>query len=659
MFLRVKNVICLLKGFTLITILSYNLSAQGNRPIASVKQHEGIPALFINDTLYPPFAYMSYLGETKYYKEATSSGIHLFNIPAYLGDRGINSSSGIGPFRKPIWVGKSKLDFSSIIHDFDEILEADPQAKVIIRLHLDPPIWWEKQHPESTVQLPDGSTLRTTFSSLTWKKETAKVFKSCLQWLLASRYSNHLIGIHVAGGFTEEWFYHFKDYFYDLNPVRTKAFQQWLRQKYKTNAALQQAWNSKSLTFETAQPADISGKEHRGEWRNPKQEQNFINTFQFHSETMADNIDYFCKIVKETSNRTLLTGAFYGYHYFVVDPRRGHGALTKLLNCTDLDYLSSPNDYNRVIGEDWAPMLAIRSVQQHGKLWLAENDTRTSITTLLKERAPHLDPERKYESSVWLGPKDMATSVSFLWKNLGRMLSYGYGGWWFDMWGGWFSDPQLLNVLEKGQQWYQQYPPTYNPKMKPQVSVIVDEQLGFWDASYGDLTNHILKNRYSLGKTGAPYDLFLRADFDSATTGFQVVWLMGLLQLTEKERLKIQELQQKGVLVLWTDGAGTYLYDNMQKGTYYKDKFSWSDQELRALWEKAGVHIYSDSGDVLYAGRNWLTIHTVDGGKRTIRLPFPAQIINPINGKQITTGTARFEVNLPAQSTTIYRIVTP
>jgi len=78
---------------------------------------------------------------------------------------------------------------------------------------------------------------------------------------------------------------------------------------------------------------------------------------------MVDNIAYFSKIVKEKSNGNLLTGAFYGYHYFVSDPRRGHGALAKLLECEYLDYLSSPNVYNRVPGEDWPPMAAVQSVQ--------------------------------------------------------------------------------------------------------------------------------------------------------------------------------------------------------------------------------------------------------------------------------------------------------
>jgi beta-galactosidase len=636
---------------------SSGLHAQSaTRSIATVKKHAGVPSLYINDTLAPPFAYMSYLGETQYYKEVAAAGIHLYNIPAYLGDRGINSASGIGPFRAPLWIGKDRFDYSSIIRDFNEILAADPQAKVVIRLHLDPPVWWEKEHPESTALLPDGSTFRTTFSSETWKSETTKVFQTVLQWLLCSRYSSHLIGIHVAGGFTEEWFYHFKDHFYDLNPTRTKAFQQWLKKKYKKEALLQKSWATPQVTFNTAQPADISGKVRRPEWRDSKLEQHYIDTFQFHSETMADNIIHFCQVVKTTSKGKLLTGAFYGYHYFVNDPRRGHGALTKLLTCPELDYLSSPNDYNRVIGEDWPPMVASQSLKLHGKLWLAENDTRTSITTLLKDRAPRANPPgQKYEGGVWAGPPDMETSVSFLWKNLGRMLSQGYGGWWFDMWGGWFSDPQLLAVLQKGQEFYTNYPPVHNPLMDAQVGVIVDEQLTFWDASYGDLSGKILANRYSLGKTGSPYDLLLRADLDR-TDQYKVIWLMGFLQLTEKEQQKVKEWQKKGVLVLWTNGNGTQVFDSSAQPTHLADKLRWSESELRELWKKSGVHCYSESGDVLYAGRNWISIHTVEGGKRTIKLPFSANIINPVTNNSIETNTTSFEVDLAPNTTTLYTI---
>ncbi len=388
-----------LKIIATILVLVFQFSCQSKiDTYTKVEISNGVPGLVINDKPYPPYAYMSYLGEEKYYKEAANADIHLYNIPAYMGDRGINSNSGIGPFRSAIWIGENEYDFSSLTKDFNEILKADEKAKVIVRLHLDPPLWWENLNQDEACQLNDSSTFRISYFSETWRNEAGKVLKKCTEWLLSSPYSDHLIGVHIAGGFTEEWFYHFNKYFYDKNPIRLKAFQQWLRNNYQNNTlALQKSWRNSSITFNTAHLANISGKEIRDEWRDPKKEQNVIDTYRFHAETMVNNISYFCKIVTETSNGYLLTGTFYGYYFFVTDPRRGHGALAKLLECQDLDYLSSPNVYNRKIGEDWPPMVAIEPVHKHSKLWLAENDMRTFITTLLKDQAPEICPPGQYE----------------------------------------------------------------------------------------------------------------------------------------------------------------------------------------------------------------------------------------------------------------------
>jgi beta-galactosidase len=635
---------------------SFPIVSTGQQRV-EVKSIEGTPSLFINGKQYPPFAYMSYFGEEEYYKEIAETGVHLYCFPAYLGDRGINTMSGIGPFRRAVWTGPDKYDFSSIKTDFEKIIKADPDAKIIIRLHLDPPEWWEKLNPDACCQLPDGTTFRQCFFSEEWKNETGNVLKYLVEWLLDSTYSKYLAGIHVAAGGTEEWVYHYNRYFYDENPVRQNAFRAWLKHQYKNDTiSLQEAWQNPAINFQKATLADISGNQEKREWRDQEKEQNYIDTYRFHAETLANDIAYFCKVVKDASRRRLLTGAFYGYHYFITDARKGHGALGKLLECPDLDYISSPNAYNRVIGEDWPPMAAIQSVQLHGKLWLAENDTRTSITTLLKDRAPGVAPPGQYESGVWLGPDDMETSVSFLWKNAGRMLTQGYGGWWFDMWGGWFSDPRLLNVIKKTNEFYTSYPKGKGEMMQPQVCVMVDEQLCFWDATYGALTNKILVNRYSLAKTGAPYELFFRTDQKNLSTNqYKIIWLMGFLELNNEEEHRIKEWQQQGITVIWTDGKGTHILKRDQDN-YIRNVFLLTDSQLRDIFENAGVHIYIHSGDVFYIGRNWLCLHSTFGGNKVINLPCPSHVIDPQTGKTISDSTCVFDVKMEPKSTIILRL---
>lgn len=618
--------------------------------------NNGKPSLLIDGQNHPPFAYMSYLGEEDYYKEIAATGIHLYNFPAYLGEGGINTTSGIGAFRNAIWKGESQYDFSSIETDFKKILNADPKAKVVIRLYLDPPRWWTLANPSAAAQLPDGSLFRQCFASDEWREKTKVVLEECLDWLLKSKYRNHLAGIHVASGFTEEWFYHPKQY-QDQNPVRLQAFRDWLKEKYITVNSLRAAWNKPNATFENAQLTDIDEAVEKVSWRDPAKDINYIDTYRFHTEVMADNIAYFCKVVKEKSDGNLLTGAFYGYHYYVTDPRRGHGALSKLLKSPDLDYLSSPNVYNRVVGEDWPAMAAINSVHKHGKLWLAENDTRTSKTTLLKDQSQGIAPPGQYEGGVWLGPKSLKTSVALLWKNAARMLAYGYGGWWFDMWGGWFSDPEMLQVLEKTQQFHNKYNPQNPEKMAAQVLLVVDEELSFWDKSYGRLTEKILSNRYPIAKTGSVYDLFLRSDLPEINTQpYQVIWLMGLLRLSPEEEAKIKLWQEMGKTVLWTNDKGTSLYYPRKAGQLIPEKFQWSPSELREIWKNAGVHQYIATEDILYVGNNWLSIHSVAGGEKSIQLPYYAQVIDPLTDKVMSDSTKVINIKMDSLSTVLYRI---
>lgn len=642
------------------------MKAQSNgRLKAEVKSAGGVPSLFVNGKMYPPYAYMSYLGEEKYYKEVAEAGLHIFNIPAYLGDRGINSTSGIGPFRSAIWRGNQQYNLSSIIKDFEELLRADPEAKVILRLHLDPPVWWEEQNPKELSVAIDGETVRFSFASMKWRKEAGEALRYVVKELLESSYAQHLIGVHIAGGFTEEWFYHYKKKFSDSSDVRRMAFQKWIKQKYNDNInALRVAWNDPHLTFEKVKAVNISVKNTGKGWRNMGADQAYFDALDFHASLLTGHIKYFCEIVKDVSEGSLLTGAFYGYHFFVSDPTRGHGALAELLEFEKLDYLSSPNDYNRVSGEDWAPFAAIKSVQMHGKLWLAENDTRTSISALLKDRAPAINPPGGwYEGGVWLGPDDMKTSVNFLQKNLIRMLVNGYGGWWFDMWGGWFSDPKLLEVIKNAQELYNDYQEDSDLDlyrlMKPEVAVVVDERLLFWDNEGGKRTDEIIRNRYALGKTGIPYDLYLRTDLEKIDhSQYKVVWLMGLRELNEVEVAKQRTLLDEGSAVMYTDGDNTSFYRPYRVDNQFEqyEVVRWSAENLAQLWEEVGVHRYISTEDVLYAGRGWLSIHAATEGKKVVKLPFYADLIDPITKKIVASNVNHLEVEMKLGSVLLYRI---
>jgi hypothetical protein len=77
---------------------------------------------------------------------------------------------------------------------------------------------------------------------------------------------------------------------------------------------------------------------------------------------------------------------------------------------------------------------------------------------------------------------------------------------------------------------------------------------------------------------------------------------------------------------------------------------------LRGIAGFAGVHLYNRDGDVLYANRDLLGVHTVSGGNRTFRLPRQVEeVYDLFNRKAIAHNVTEFHVQLrPISSAFFY-----
>jgi len=55
---------------------------------------------------------------------------------------------------------------------------------------------------------------------------------------------------------------------------------------------------------------------------------------------------------------------------------------------------------------------------------------------------------------------------------------------------------------------------------------------------------------------------------------------------------------------------------------------------LREVARFAGCHIYEETGDVIYANRQYLTHHAASSGKKEIRLPRAVRVTDAYTGKE-------------------------
>lgn len=75
---------------------------------------------------------------------------------------------------------------------------------------------------------------------------------------------------------------------------------------------------------------------------------------------------------------------------------------------------------------------------------------------------------------------------------------------------------------------------------------------------------------------------------------------------------------------------------------------------LRGIARHAGVHIWSDRDDVLYAGRHWLCVHPLKGGERHFRLPRRTNVYDAISGKLVRASCKQFSARIAGGTCRLY-----
>jgi hypothetical protein len=77
---------------------------------------------------------------------------------------------------------------------------------------------------------------------------------------------------------------------------------------------------------------------------------------------------------------------------------------------------------------------------------------------------------------------------------------------------------------------------------------------------------------------------------------------------------------------------------------------------LRALARRAGVHLYNDQDDTLYASRSYLTLAADLAGRQRIQLPRRADVFDPFTGNRLWHGVSAFDRDFQAKETAIWRL---
>lgn len=653
----------------------------------------------------------------EYHSEVAQAGVHIY--ADWFGTSIAADQGHVAP---------GEYSYGEYDHYFSTVLDLDPDAYFVPHLGVVAPHWWQKEHPEELVQYENGGKGPPSFASELWKRDSGEDLRKLLAYLSKAPYADRILGYCVYGGYTAEWqmwgtWQQSKD---DYSEPARRAFVEFLKGKYGTVEALRAAWRQPEVTFETAEMAKWAQRRPDGPQllRDPATEMPTIDFYEFINTMTSTAALYFADIAREETQGRQLIGTYYAYlsAHGWNQQDSGHCDAARVFDSPNIDFLMSPPNYwYRKVGEASTYMSATDSLRMRGKLWLNESDCRTFLT----------------EPTAGYGRTDnLHDSLGVIWREFSEMLAKRSATSWFDMTGGWFSDPALLAALGKTHELAAEYVPE-RTAFTPEVGVFVHPESFYWMRPTQAQSHQVLRQFTLMPQAGAPFDFCLLDDIDKDwMPDYKLYVFLNAVHLTQQHRaVIIDKVKRNGATAVFLGGAGYFdegggsvgnmtaltgitiaadetaglpqakmdpahpLAAGLSEETAYggtaevspifhvadagaetiglhpvtgkpivaiKQMDGWTSVYssafelpatlMRNLARQAGVHIWVDSDDAVYADGGYVGLHAATPGEKTITLPADCTAVDVITGRAVPVEGREAHVPMEFGDTVLLRL---
>jgi hypothetical protein len=231
-------------------------------------------------------------------------------------------------------------------------------------------------------------------------------------------------------------------------------------------------------------------------------------------------------------------------------PPSGHLAIDRLLRSPDIDFFSAPSSYSaRQPATGFSVFMSLTdSFRLHGKLLVDENDYRTYLA--------------KDKTAAFGYVDNLEQGLGQQWREMGNVLAHGVGMWWFNMGGGWYSDPKLLAEMKRMREAGARSV-TLPFVSTAQIAVVVDPATPNWlthTETYHGLAHQ--RGKAEWARLGAPYEILSLKDYAQGLGGpYRMAIFANLLKVEPKTAKAIRRrLDKERTLAVWQYAPG-YLSD--------------------------------------------------------------------------------------------------
>ena len=511
----------------------------------------------------------------------------------------------------------------------------NPDAYFMWDIVLYPPKDWVKAHPND-ICMDDAGRPSTdgpapfSFASKSALDVMERAMVKAMRYLESTPYANRIIGYRINSGHFTEWCGWFPPPggFTDFSPVAQQAFAAYVRQYHPD-------WNDSHIPT-AAERASLD----------PVSRSRCAAYYDFYSRRTADNIIRLMRKAREIVGLGKLLGTYYGYVMTMPiegnSQMRGHHALKHLLDAKAVDFLMSPQPYGvRRLGDTCGEMKPFATLAANGVVPVIEDDTRTS--------------NGPFNGNNWQ-VHTRAQSIGIIRRNAGIALCRREPVFFYALCEGTeFDFPEFAadmsavrkvaeHGLATGAGRHAEVACVISEKMF-KAALLPDEKLrraaGFARQRYnqdGSVKSEAVSyvpggrdvfmlNYTTLARAGAPVDYVLAEDLADHPGKFKLYIEPDII--AGKMRFRTAAGVTEGETLLKVDA-------------------------LRDIYARAGVHVYSHTGDPVEANDQLFTLHARFAGVKDIKLPRKTTVLDVFNKRIVAKDVDAFSFDAPLHSSWLF-----
>lgn len=663
-------------------------------PKAERREYHGLPTLFVNDQPLPFTTYSAPVYQPGSFKQFGKAGTSVVSIELPVG-------AHLSKRYEDTLVAPGVYDFSSIDEMVAIAMEAAPEAYLLLRCYPTMPWFWfqENEDQRALIKTDKGNIAAweengepaASLASEKWLSAQEKTIHDFIAYIKTQPWSSRVIGFHITGGATCEWFSWGSNYDgligSDFSRINQETFKSWMKKHGVYDGSDDPV---PELEARLGRHSDILP--------DTKEAVSAAMYSWYYSDLLFQTMERLAKAVKQASDNRLIVGTFYGYVLQLSGESRqaisySLAALSKVLASPYIDYIGGVplHTYRNLDGYD-SFVSTIDSVIASGKLYYNENDLFSWLHPI-HWNVPY-DKDDPRGGAISMHRRVMANDAVH-----GALLG------WFGLADSWHNDEKLLEDFSLQMKAYKE---SYQFDRTPvsEAALVTDDTSFTWVSAYTTMPFHNnVELMYEAAKTGRPVSVWIMEHLDRLPDRIRFVMVPFAFASKPKNIEKLRRLIEQGARTILVVGAPGYinpetgkrdmaavrellnlsirenpalgrwdqLYDDTGKCVcparympcprfeleeegflHYAEGFYaaakrplanggqliWcgtapADRKLLGQWmAEAGVHQYAPEGFTVQAARELLSVTAGTAGPRNVNLQFPfeAEICDLMDG---------------------------